>query len=61
LINAKTAYLGKATYSMYLFHPLIIFSILPAYLWIYGIMPGDISGISGLSSDHVCVTRAGIP
>lgn len=44
LINAKTAYLGKATYSMYLFHPLIIFSILPAYLWIYGIMPGDISG-----------------
>lgn len=44
LMNAKTSYLGRTTYSMYLFHPLIIFSIIPVHRWTYGIMPGDISG-----------------
>lgn len=44
LVNAKTAYLGKISYSMYLFHPLIIFTIIPVYHRIYDIMPADIVG-----------------
>jgi len=44
LVNAKTAYLGKVSYSMYLFHPLIIFTIIPVYHRIYDIMPADIAG-----------------
>lgn len=44
LVNAKTAYLGKVSYSMYLFHPLLIFSIIPAYHWIYDIIPADFLG-----------------
>ncbi len=44
LVNAKTAYLGKISYSMYLFHPLIIFTIIPVYHRIYDIMPADIAG-----------------
>ncbi|MDI6741375.1 MAG: acyltransferase [Smithella sp.] len=44
LINAKTSYLGRATYSMYLFHPLIIFSIIPVYRQIYNIFPNEMMG-----------------
>jgi len=44
LVNSKTVYLGKISYSMYLFHPLIIFTIIPAYRLIYGLIPSDIVG-----------------
>lgn len=44
LVNAKTVYLGKVSYSMYLFHPLIIFTIIPVYHRIYDIMPADLFG-----------------
>ncbi len=44
LVNSKIVYLGKISYSMYLFHPLIIFTIIPAYRFIYGQMPADILG-----------------
>ncbi|HNY49379.1 MAG TPA: acyltransferase [Smithella sp.] len=44
LVNAKTAYTGKMSYSMYLFHPLLIFTIIPVYRWIYNIIPTDILG-----------------
>jgi len=44
LINSKTVYLGKASYSIYLLHPIIIFTIIPFYRCIYGFMPSDILG-----------------
>ena len=44
LVNSRTAYLGKISYSMYLFHPLLIFSIIPIYRWIYHIVPTDLAG-----------------
>lgn len=44
LVNSKTVYLGKISYSMYLLHPLIIFTITPAYRFIYGQMPVDFLG-----------------
>jgi peptidoglycan/LPS O-acetylase OafA/YrhL len=44
LINSKTAYLGKASYSMYLFHPILIFTIIPVYRWLYSFTPYDILG-----------------
>jgi peptidoglycan/LPS O-acetylase OafA/YrhL len=44
LINAKTSYLGRTTYSMYLFHPLIIFSMIPVYYRLYNIIPNEMLG-----------------
>ena len=44
LVNSRTAYLGKISYSMYLFHPLLIFSIIPIYRWIYNTVPTDFAG-----------------
>ncbi len=44
LINDKTASFGRASYSMYLFHPLLIFSIIPVYRWIYNMVPTEILG-----------------
>ena len=44
LINSKTVYLGKASYSMYLLHPIIIFTIIPVYRLLYSFMPADILG-----------------
>jgi len=44
LVNSKTAYLGKVSYSMYLFHPLLIFTIIPFYRRIYGFVPVDFLG-----------------
>lgn len=43
-VNAKTVYLGKVSYSLYLFHPIIIFTIIPAYRWLYAHTPADILG-----------------
>ncbi|MBN1363773.1 MAG: acyltransferase [Syntrophaceae bacterium] len=43
-VNAKTSYLGKASYSMYLLHPIIIFTIIPAYRWLYSSISMDILG-----------------
>ncbi len=42
LVNDKTAYFGRTSYSMYLFHPLLIFTIIPVYRWIYNFVPTDI-------------------
>lgn len=44
LINARTSSLGRTTYSMYLFHPLIIFSIIPVYRQIYNIVANELPG-----------------
>lgn len=44
LVNSKTAYLGKVSYSMYLFHPILIFTIIPVYRWFYNLVPTDILG-----------------
>jgi peptidoglycan/LPS O-acetylase OafA/YrhL len=44
LVNSKTVYWGKVSYSLYLFHPIIIFTIIPAYRWLYNFIPGDILG-----------------
>jgi peptidoglycan/LPS O-acetylase OafA/YrhL len=44
LVNKKTAYWGKASYSMYLFHPLLIFSIIPIYRWSYSFLFNDMLG-----------------
>jgi peptidoglycan/LPS O-acetylase OafA/YrhL len=44
LVNSKTAYLGKASYSMYLFHPIIIFTIIPVYRWFYSFIQAGILG-----------------
>ena len=44
LVNTKTVYLGKASYSLYLLHPILIFTIIPVYRRLYGFMSTDISG-----------------
>ncbi|MGB5219016.1 MAG: acyltransferase [Smithella sp.] len=44
LVSPKTVYLGKTSYSTYLFHPLLIFTIIPCYRWIYNIVPTDFLG-----------------
>ena len=44
LVNAKTAYLGRVSYSMYLFHPLIIFTIIPVYRLLYASTSSSLSG-----------------
>ena len=44
LVNSKTAYLGKASFSMYLFHPILIFTFIPLYYWCYSHLPTDILG-----------------
>ncbi|HPC08943.1 MAG TPA: acyltransferase [Smithella sp.] len=44
LVNAKTAYLGKISYSMYLFHPLIIFTAIPVYRLLYASMSSSLPG-----------------
>ncbi len=44
LVNSRTAYLGKISYSMYLFHPLLIFTIIPVYRWIYNTVPTNLAG-----------------
>ncbi len=44
LVNTKTVYLGRTSYSMYLIHPLLIFTIIPVYHWVYNIIPADILG-----------------
>ncbi len=44
LVNDKTAYFGRASYSMYLFHPLLIFTIIPVYRQIYYIFPNEMLG-----------------
>jgi len=42
-VNRVTAYPGRASYSMYLFHPLLIFTMTPVYRHIYDRIPTDIS------------------
>lgn len=44
LMNAQTSFLGRTTYSMYLLHPLIVFSIIPFYRRIYNIFPNEMLG-----------------
>ncbi len=44
LVNAKTVWLGKASYSLYLFHPIIIFTFIPIYHLCYTHFSADISG-----------------
>jgi peptidoglycan/LPS O-acetylase OafA/YrhL len=44
LVNTNTVYLGKTSYSLYLLHPILIFTIIPVYRRLYGFMSMDISG-----------------
>jgi peptidoglycan/LPS O-acetylase OafA/YrhL len=44
LVNSKTTSLGKISYSMYLFHPIIIFTIIPVYRELYHFLPVSIFG-----------------
>lgn len=44
LVNDKTASLGRTSYSMYLFHPLLIFTVIPVYRRIYNFIPTDMLG-----------------
>ncbi|PKN52124.1 MAG: hypothetical protein CVU55_08705 [Deltaproteobacteria bacterium HGW-Deltaproteobacteria-13] len=44
LVNTKTVGLGKASYSLYLFHPILIFTLVPVYYWCYGHLSVDILG-----------------
>ncbi|MGD0279000.1 MAG: acyltransferase [Smithella sp.] len=46
LVNSKTVYLGKASYSMYLFHPILTFTFVPVYYWCYDHLSADLSGFS---------------
>lgn len=44
LVNAKTVGLGKASYSLYLFHPLLIFTLIPVYYRCYAHLSADLLG-----------------
>lgn len=44
LVNPKTVYPGKASYSMYLFHPIFIFTFIPLYYRCYGNLPTETLG-----------------
>lgn len=44
IVNSKTVYLGKISYSMYLFHPILIFTIIPVYRCFYNLVSTDILG-----------------
>ena len=46
LVNAKTVYMGKISYSLYLFHPLLVLPLIPVYYWFYGVLPGNTLGFS---------------
>lgn len=39
LVNPTTLTLGKASYSLYLAHPSLIFALTPVYTWLYGHLP----------------------
>ena len=38
--------MGKISYSLYLFHPLLVLPLIPVYYWFYGVLPGNTLGFS---------------
>jgi peptidoglycan/LPS O-acetylase OafA/YrhL len=46
LVNVKTVYMGKISYSLYLIHPLLVLPLIPVYYWFYGLLPGNTLGFS---------------